>query len=124
MELRTAVVRLCVSRTSAIPRHLISHHTGGSGGIYLNKNTVATHIGISNFPFYITLVASAGILDLYTLQSDIWKLFHSLDLTHLESNATKDEQDVLRSGSFDRVLRYHGMSRSFDNWSSCHSAMD
>ena len=73
---------------------------------------------------HITLVASAGILDLYTLQSDIWKLFHSLDLTHLESNATKDEQDVHSSDTVNRVSRYHGMSRSFDNWSSCHYAMD
>ena len=35
---------------------------------------------IPGIEFHITLVASAGILDLYTLQSDISKFIHSLDL--------------------------------------------
>ena len=61
----------------------------------------------------------------YTRLKGIFQIHSLFGFTYnLESNATKYEEDALGSSFVDRVPRFLGMSRSFDNWSSRHFAMD
>ena len=112
-------------RTSVQPWIEFSYHTGGSGGIYLNKNTVATHSESRTLILHYT-GGKRWDIGLIHASKLYFKFIQSLDLglPNSESNATKYEEDAFGFIFVDRVPCFLRMSRSFDNWSSCHYAMD